>query len=94
MGLSNYSFSWTLKSSRPYEEINEFKLFENILKPKDADECYLHLSNEMGHLLHSENQFNNVFESAYGRIQYADFLKGDNIKRLGTLQQAKPLVRF
>src|SRR5690606_18372736 len=60
------------------------------LNLNDADECYLNLSNEIGHLLHSENQFNTVFESSYGKIQYADFLKGDDLKRLGTLQDAKP----
>jgi hypothetical protein len=90
MGLSNYSFSWTLKSPEPYGEINELELFNNILNLNDADECYLHLSDEMGHLLHSENQFNKIFESIYGKIQYADFLKGNNLKRLGTLQQANP----
>lgn len=90
MGLSNYSYSWTLKSPKPFDQIDEFKLFENILNLSDVDECYFHISKELGFLFHSENQFNKVFESEYGNISYSDFLKGDNLKRLGTLQDAKP----
>jgi hypothetical protein len=90
MRLSNYSYGWTLKSSVPYEEIDEFKIFENILNLSDEDECYFHLSNELALLLHSEKQFNKVFEQEYGRIKYSDFLKEDKLKRLGTLQDAKP----
>lgn len=90
MGLSNYSYSWTLESSIPFEEIDEFKLFENILNLTDADECYFHLSNELAFLLDSESQFNKVFEKKYGKVQYSDFLKGDKLKRLKTFQEATP----
>ena len=90
MGLSSYTYSWTLKSSRPFEDIEEFKTLNDILSLSDIDECYFHISKEMGFLLHSEKQFNEVFGSEYGKLNYLDFLKGDKITKLGTLQDAKP----
>ncbi|MFH6981888.1 hypothetical protein [Marinoscillum luteum] len=90
MGLSNYSVSLTLKSNEPLEEMGDFEIFRNILTLQDSDECFLHISTELGYLFHSENQFNNKFRSQYGKIEYSEILSKETLEKLGTLQDARP----
>ena len=85
MALSTYSVSLTLRATQPCAEIEPYSLFKDLLNLGDENESFLHISKELGYLFHSEDQFNQVFEAQYGRVQYADFLSPDTLARLATL---------